>query len=183
MKKLTLRLEDNDFEQFAQEARDKKISLSDCLRNYIRDCREKNILKVKLSDDEIEKIKVRLQDESVDLYLTQLVQKDLDPKESSHGDQAENSKTEGDEAVTKIDFRALLGEEIFTKVHAEAGDNLQEYLQKILLRQTNENAIIVDCPEDELQKIDALRNDKSRQEYLRELIAKDKNVELPRFRG
>jgi hypothetical protein len=61
------------------------------------------------------------------------------------------------------------------KFHAEAGDNLQEYLQKILLQQTNENAIIVDCPEDEIQKIDALRNDKSRPEYLLELIAKDQN--------
>jgi len=33
MKQLTWRFDDNEFEQFAQEKKKKKISLSDCLRN------------------------------------------------------------------------------------------------------------------------------------------------------
>jgi hypothetical protein len=76
-------------------------------------------------------------------------------------------------------FQSVVGERFVQKFHAEAGDNLQEYLQKIILQQTNENAIIVDCPDDEIQKIDALRNEKTRPEYLRELIAKDQNEHSP----
>jgi len=127
-----------------------------------------NVVVWNCSEEEIAEIDSKRNERSRDEYLRKLIQEE----------RPESSKPE-DEGVTKIDFRTLLGEELFIKVHAEAGDNLQEYLQKILLQQTNENAIIVDCPEDEIEKIDALRNDKSRPEYLRGLIAKDQNEQPP----
>ena len=137
-----------------------------------------NFLSIDCPDTEIAKIRERAQGESPDIYLTRLVQRDLNSEDLLPGDQTQNLQSGGDEANTKINFQSLLGEELFAKVQAEAGEDFVEYLKKSLLLQTDKNTISLTCPDTEIVKIDAGRNDKSRAEYLRSLLATDQNKEV-----
>jgi Arc/MetJ-type ribon-helix-helix transcriptional regulator len=123
-------------------------------------------ISVKFSDEEIDFIES--QGKSFYSYLRELVRRD----------QTQNLQTEGSDGRGKIDFQSLIGEELFAKVQAEAGENFEEYLRKALLLQTDKNTISLSCPEEEIAKIDAGRNGKSRAEYLRGLLATDQKKEV-----
>ena len=69
-----------------------------------------NVVVWNCSEEEIAEIDSKRNERSRDEYLRKLIQEE----------RPESSKLE-DEGVTKIDFRTLLGEELFIKVHAKPG--------------------------------------------------------------
>jgi hypothetical protein len=206
MKPQTLGFEDDELELLIQEAQDRDLSLNKYLQTFIWEGRDKNILKMKLTDDEIEKIEA-IEDSYHEHNLTQIIRNILDQKtiitnfseeelstidanrndksrddylrDLVHRDEIENAKTgEGDDEK-RINFRSILGEEAFTKISGKVGENFEEYLKTILLQQANDSILVIDCSEEEPTKIDSERGEKSRAEYLREMIKKDQKVMPP----